>query len=294
MTAPTDRGIPVDHILLTRFNLPTGGVEACIRASESWLTNRWALFERYCAPSVAAQTTTDFTWIIYFDPESPDWLKRAIMPYTAQGLFQPVFRAEVPTDVLISDVRNVARHREGMLLTTNLDNDDGIATDFMQRLRDAVVFDDRRALYLTNGLIKGPDGVYLRRDPENAFCSVAAPWSDPSTSWDDWHIMLGRTMPVIELGGTPGWLQVVHGENVSNRVRGRLTSPHAWTARFPGLLDDMADPGTARIVRDRAVAAPARWLRDTGRAGMRRLAIALLGKDGMQRLKARLTARGRT
>jgi len=281
-------GTSLDHVLLTRFNLPTGGVEARIRADEAWLANRWTLFERYCAPSVSAQTNTAFTWIIYFDPESPEWLKQAIAPYAEAGLFIPIFRTEVPTDVLVSDVRSVAPYGEGTLLTTNLDNDDGIAIDFVQRVQEAVTFADRRALYIANGIIKGSDGVYLRRDPDNAFCSVAAPWSQPETSWDDWHIMLRRNMPVVDIEGPPGWLQVVHGANVSNRVRGRLVSPDAWNALFPGLLDDVAGPSTVRILRDRLLAGPLRWLRDTGRATLRRLVIAVLGKDGLLKLKARL------
>lgn len=283
----------VDHVLLTRFNLPTGGVEARIRASETWLTNRWALFQQYCAPSVAAQTTADFDWVIYFDPESPDWLKRAIQPCVEEGLFTAIFRAEAPRDVLVSDLKGIVRHGDGMLLTTNVDNDDGLAVDFMRRLRDAVDFRDQRALYLTRGLIKSDDAVYLRHDPHNAFCSVAEPWDDPRTCWDDWHILLGRSMPVVEIDGAPGWLQVVHGENVSNRVRGRLVSSAAWTGSFPGLLDGVGEPSVRRVAQDRYVMEPARWMRDAGRATMRRAAIAVLGKDGMQSVKARLTTRGR-
>lgn len=278
----------VDHVLLTRFNLPTGGLEARIRASDSWLTNRWQLFERYCAPSVAAQTTTEFTWVIYFDPESPEWLKQAIRPYVDRGLFRPVFRAEVPTPVLVADLRDIVGRDDGMLLTTNLDNDDGIAVDFLERLRDAVDFDDRRALFVTNGVIKSSDGAYLRRDPENAFCSVAEPWADARTSWDDWHIMLARSMPTVELGGAPGWLQVIHGENVSNRVRGRLVSPRTWGALFPGLLDDVDVPPRGRVLRDHLLWGPLRWVRDTARSTLRRLAVAVFGKDGMLELKARL------
>ncbi|WP_404435868.1 putative rhamnosyl transferase [Microbacterium aerolatum] len=278
----------VDHVLLTRFNLPTGGVEARIRASESWLTNRWALFERYCAPSVAAQTSADFDWVIYFDPESPDWLKQAIAPYVEQGLFTAIFRAEVPRDVLVSDLRGVARSGDGMLLTTNVDNDDGLAIDFMQRLRQAVTFDDQRAVYISDGLIKSDDAVYLRRDPHNAFCSVAEPWDAARTCWDDWHIMLGRSMPVVELEGAPGWLQVIHGENVSNRVRGRLVSPSDWRALFPALLDDVSAPPASRIARDRVLVAPVRRLRDAARSTARSAALAVLGKDGMLALKARL------
>lgn len=278
----------IDHVLLTRFNLPTGGVEARIRAADDWLTNRWELFERYCAPSVARQTTSAFTWIIYFDPESPEWLVRAIKPYVDRGLFRAIFRTEVPTDVLMADLRANTQHPDGVLLTTNLDNDDGIAVDFMERLQAAVDFDDTRALYVVNGLVKGREGLYLRHDPENAFCSVAAPWSAPRTSWDDWHIMLGRSMPVVEIDGEPGWLQVVHGENVSNRVRGRLVGPARWRDRFPTLLDDVVDPHVGQLMRDRLVVAPARRVRDAGRATLRRTAIAILGRDGMQDLKARL------
>lgn len=278
----------LDHLLLTRFNLPTGGVEARIRASETWLTNRWALFERYCAPSVSRQSTDDFTWLIFFDPESPQWLKDAIAPYAEVGLFTPCFRVEVTPESLLEDIRVVARHTDGMLLTTNLDNDDAIAVDFLERVRAAVDFDDRRALYVPEGLVKGPDGLYQHRDAHNAFCSVATPWSRPSTSWDEWHNMLGRTMPVVLIDGAPGWLQVVHGENVSNRVRGHLASPARWRSAFPGALDDVADPGRGALLRDRFVSGPARRLRDAGRSGIRRAAIAVLGKEGLLRLKARL------
>jgi hypothetical protein len=278
----------VDHVLLTRFNLPTGGVEARIRASEHWLTNRWRLFERYCAPSVAAQTGADFDWVVYFDPDSPAWLKEAIQPYVQQGLFTAFFREEVPRHTLVADLRDVVRHGDGMLLTTNVDNDDGIAVDFLSRLRAAVDFDDRRALFVVNGLVRDATGVYLRHDPANAFCSVAEPWADPRTCWDDWHILLGRSMPIVQLGGEPGWLQVVHGENVSNRVRGRLVSAQRWEALFPGLLQDVEPPRAARIAGDRLLVAPVRWTRDTTRATLRRMAIAALGRDGMQALKARL------
>jgi len=40
-----------DHVLLTRFNLPSKGFEGMITAKEGWLTDRIALFEFYCLPS---------------------------------------------------------------------------------------------------------------------------------------------------------------------------------------------------------------------------------------------------
>jgi hypothetical protein len=106
--------------------------------------------------------------------------------------------------------------------------------------------------------------------------------------WADWHLMLRQSMPVVEVAGAPGWLQVVHGENVSNRVRGRLTSPRPWVELFPYALDGVPEPRTRAIVYDRLIAEPVRWIRDVSRSVARRAAIMILGKEGMQRLKARL------
>src|SRR6185312_5627395 len=82
---PHDR--TVNHVLLTRFNLPSAGVQELIRAKDGWLRGRVALFERYTVPSVQAQTTQDFTWLIYFDPASPTWLREVIARHEQQRTF---------------------------------------------------------------------------------------------------------------------------------------------------------------------------------------------------------------
>ena len=58
----------------------------------------------------------------------------------------------------------------------------------------------------------------------------------PLTCWSDWHNQLGRHMDVVEVEGEPGWLQVIHGANVSNRVRGTMTDPARYRALFPGTV----------------------------------------------------------
>jgi hypothetical protein len=127
----------VDHVLLTRFNLPSAGAESLVRARDGWLRARIELFRRFCLPSVLRQTRQDFKWIIYLDPQSPDWLVRVMDDHSRRGTFAPIYRAEVGRSELLEDLRSVsgANHRE--LLTTNLDNDDGIAADFVERLQAA-------------------------------------------------------------------------------------------------------------------------------------------------------------
>lgn len=275
----------VDHVILTRFNLPSQGAESIIRAREGWLRDRIALFELYCLPSVRAQTNQEFHWIIYFDPESPEWLKRRIKDHVGEAAYVPVFRPSVGRADLIADISRVTGAHGTRLITTNLDNDDGLAIDFMERLQAIGQRRERTVVYLTQGLIKSGSRLYLRLDRHNAFGSVIEDWTSPSTCWSDWHTLLGMSMEVLELCDEPGWLQIVHGANVSNRVRGRLVSPSRYARLFPGLLDDVRTPQPMELVIDILVAQPRRLARESGRALAKYVAMRLFGKKGLDKAK---------
>ncbi|MCX5041682.1 putative rhamnosyl transferase [Aldersonia sp. NBC_00410] len=278
---------------MTRFNLPSAGAESLIRAKEGWLRSRVDLFERYCLPSVRAQRNQNFRWIVYFDPESPQWLHERITAHTDAGGYVPLYRTKVEPADLVADLRNLITAPGDVLITTNLDNDDGLAVDFTDRLQRISTHHERAAVYLANGLIKSPSAVYFRNDPHNAFCSVRENWSAPRTCWADWHNLLGTTMPTLEIGGAPAWLQVIHGANVSNRVRGRLVSPAPHRDRFPGVLDDVAEPTSTARMRDLLVDRPRRLVRESGRSAAKRAAMSIGGKNGLDRLKTFVAQRGR-
>jgi len=281
----------VDHILLTRFNLPSIGHESLVRAQENWLKNRVVLFERYCLPSVAAQTCRRFMWIIYFDPHSPAWLLDWVHGHERQGHFNAHFREEVPRKDLLSDIRAVVgHHRSAELLTTNLDNDDGLASDFVARTQGAARVGDRTAIYIGDGLIRCGDMLYRHVDQHNAFCSVRESWDAPVTCWADWHNLLPGQMPAVVLRGKPGWLQVVHGANVSNRVRGRRTYPAQYREAFSGLLDDLPEPPLRQIARDALVSVPGRAIRESGRATTKAVISKVAGKRGLDRVKVMWTS----
>ncbi|MFC6090935.1 glycosyltransferase [Saccharothrix lopnurensis] len=281
----------MDHVVLTRFNLPSVGAESVVRAREGWLVERVGLFERYCLPSVAAQTSSNFRWLIYFDPESPGWLRDRI---TAHGdAYTPVFRTQVSREELVEDVSKLFAVRGEGLITTNLDNDDGLAADFVARLQADRPTGRRTALYLANGLVKSPGGLYAHHDPDNAFASLRESWDDPVTCWVDWHNRLHRHAEVVSLGGAPGWLQVVHGGNVSNRTRGRLVPPAPHRALFGAALDDVPEPAARLLARDRFVGHPLRVARDGARYAAKTAAMRLLGPGGFEKAKKALAARGR-
>lgn len=275
----------LDHVILTRFNVPTPGRESLIRAQDGWLRDRIALFETYCLPSVQAQTNRHFEWIVYFDPDSPRWFMDWLNGFGSDRPFHAVFRASVSREEMLSDVRAVTGARSDTLLTTNLDNDDGLAVDFVERLHAAVTGGRREALYLSSGIILGDERTYLRTDRENAFCSVAEPWDAPVMAWTDWHNRLGRSMPVVQVAGGPGWLQVVHGGNVSNTVHGRLVQPAEHAARFPTVLPHLLPVRPRQLVAESVVLRPLRVFRASARRGAKFLVLAALGSRGFDRLK---------
>lgn len=274
----------LDHVLLTRFNLPSPGAESLIRARDGWLRERVGLFEDRCLPSVRAQTAP-VTWIVYFDPESPTWLKEWIAGAATRGGFRPLFRAEVGREALIADLRKATGALGDVLVTTNLDNDDALSADFAARIQNSIESAERHAIFLRNGLILKDGRLYRHVDRNNAFCSVAEPWDSPVTAWADWHTRLAGQMPSTVLGGPPAWLQVVHGNNVSNRVRGVLTTPAAHASGFGELLAGLDQPSRAALLADRLIVAPLR----SAKLGARRLAkntiLPILGKERFDRLK---------
>ncbi len=275
---------PADVVLITRFNLPSVGLEEYIRAEDGWLNDRVRLFERFCLPSVRAQSVSEFHWLVYFDPQSPQWLRDRIHRW--QDVVTPVYRAEVDAAGLLADLRRVSGATAPRLITANLDSDDALASDFVARLCAVEPAAAPCVIYLVSGLVLAGNLTYLRRDPVNAFCAVSTTWDAPATCWAGPHNTLGRIMPVQRVGGGPAWLQVVHGRNVSNRVRGKLVSPDPFRARFPGALDDARVPGLSQVIRDRLLFRPAREVRDGCRAGMRRGLVWALGQAKYDRLKA--------
>lgn len=275
------------HVFLTRFNLPSEGVESLIRSRGDWLRERVDLFEKYTVPSVLSQTRPEFSWVVYLDPDSPQWLRERMRAHERSGL---ILKYQVPRSAadVAADIGSILEPQVDHVITSNIDNDDGLARDFVDRLHDAVGSTERTGIYFARGLIKhGPD-LYVHTDRSNAFAAVAERREDMLTCWVDWHNRLGRHMPVKVVGGGPAWLQVVHERNVSNRVKGHLVSPTPYRESFGSAIDGTREPSRPRRIASRLVASPARTVRDVSRRATVTAVLRVGGKDGVERWKLRL------
>jgi hypothetical protein len=74
---------------------------------------------------------------------------------------------------------------------------------------------------------------------------------------------MGRVGPVEQVEGPAAWLQVVHGGNVSNKVRGRRVPPAAAEGRFPAAaLADLRPGSGAEMAIENLLVTPLRSVRD--------------------------------
>ena len=256
MSAPT-------HVIMTRFNLATPGREAAIRTDPDWLAVRFDLFRRYCLPSVAAQEGASFRWLIFFDRDTPARWKAEIGRLRSIFPFDPYFTPLFPEDGWRDAVLGTIRPAGAMLLTTRLDNDDALAADFCARVQAAASGDAPVAINLRHGLIRQGRAVHAIDHPRNAFFSLLERRDGRfRTAPAIPHMDLPRHAEVRQVGGAPGWLQLVHGGNVSNRLRGRRIDPARTGARFGGEgLDGTAAPTAGERAAD-ALLGPIRTARD--------------------------------
>jgi hypothetical protein len=230
----TDRNSQFHHVILTRFNCSysksSGDKEIAIRSRPGWLEERFVLFERFCLPSLLAQSTQDFRWHVYFDRHTPhEYLQRASNGFAGQSNFVIKLCDIYGSETVQADLSVDLSDPKTWLVTTRLDNDDGLHRDFVRWLHEAVRAGTEEALNFPEGVIYSGGRSYLSRQASNAFISLSERFRDMRTVLCCPHNEIGRRVRVRDIGEGPAWLQVVHDSNVSNSVRGwRLAR-----SRFP-------------------------------------------------------------
>lgn len=267
------------HILMTRFNLPTLGREVAFRTRPGWLEERMEIFTSICCPSVAAQTEQHFAWLVYLDRDSPLWVRRRIDALRGLRDFHPCYTGLFDAGGWARTVRELTGPAEpaGWLITSNLDNDDALAVDYMARVRQAAETRIARSAPDGNGVDPGrfavncPDGyvlagrrLFAHRHLQNAFTNlVERDDGNIATTMTIRHMELAAHVPVVQANGPPAWLQLVHDSNVSNRIRGDRVAPPPPDGRFASsLFASVEAPSRAVGLVERWLIAPLRRVRD--------------------------------
>ncbi len=244
---------PFDHVLLTRFSAVFDG--AAPPASEDWLYYRLGFFVDAALPSVTGQRGAAFTWLVLFDDRCPDSFRAEVEALAADGSFTPLWSHEpFRRDTFAAPV--AARSAAPYLITTRMDSDDAIATDFLAAVQTQFAHQDRLFVSFTRGLQLDRSGAVYRCDQlSNPFLSLIERRSDtpPLTVYAPKHARARTHGPLREVQAPPMWLQVIHDLNVSNIVTGTRVAPDVVARRFTIDLGYRRDVPFPRLLAEKAV-----------------------------------------
>lgn len=225
------KGCEIQHVILTRFNLRSRGRDEAFRSSKNWLANRFELFEKYCLPSMEAQTQQNFFWLVYFDIGTPSEYKERVAGY--QQRMPNLIAKWVPSLIQVAeDILLLKSTASKYLLTTRLDNDDSFHQDFVAQVQaesQSYIPLSRPIVFnFPLGFIVSHGKIYEHRDESNPFTSLLEPIGSmkgqsckPKTVWATRHNNLQRLAEIHQIDSPPMWLQVIHGGNVRNRIKGK-------------------------------------------------------------------------
>ena len=223
----------VRHFILTRFNLFifNKDKEGHKVRSASWLEHRFKFFERYCLPSIIAQTCQDFEWIVLFDSTTPKRFKERIAEYQMRySRLKPVYVkpengscfAQIFRDQVLQRINS--NENESRVITSYLDNDDALNVRFVEDVQ-------WRAETLPNGtFITYDSGYQLFTDynyvmricfTRNHFMSVVES-GNPATVktiygyGSHYYIDKIPCAKIEHVKNVPMWCEVIHEKNMGN------------------------------------------------------------------------------
>jgi hypothetical protein len=230
------------HVVLTRFSVKIAGGRFKDRA---WLAHRFELFDRFCFPSVRAQSCQNFHWLLFLDSSLPPDFRSRISEYTRQfPRLIPIYISQFFTQAVAR--RAVAPFLSGMghLITTRLDNDDAIATRFVESVQSRFETQDFGFVNLPHGFVYCDRMTYAWSHPCNPFISLIERVESFQTVLCGCHADLWRLGPVNQVEDIPGWLQIVHGNNLANSVKGIPVKATEWAPYFsiyPSCLEERSN-----------------------------------------------------
>jgi hypothetical protein len=230
------------HIVLTRFNVRISDqTENPKGLQPEWLNRRLELFDLYCYPSLKQQTVQDFSWLVLFDSRTPDWFREKLNKYSSWKAFIPVYldcplpeEAGCPPSLKAAIAEQVPAGSTH-LITTRIDNDDAIARNFLDSVRECYRGQDSQGIVFPIGYQLYGGKLYLEYSRGNHFVSLVEKLAGGSfsTVFVQPHNQLYLAAPILQVWRKPMWLEVLHGGNLANRYTHGLTvSPEHFRRNF--------------------------------------------------------------
>ena len=242
-----------EHFLITRFNvLPEFDIINEGSWDREWLTHRFNLFEKFCYPSVFNQSNQNFKWIVFFHSKTPEEFKHKINEYAKWENFIPVYlddRYTIEKNKL-AILENLSSQPK-YLITSRLDSDDAISRDYIEIIQNNFAEQEFEFLNFSYGYVLNGNKLYTFKYLQNPFVSLVERVNTLSTNGFKSvlcadHTELYSHGKVKQIKTETGWMQIIHGKNNNNRVRGIRQSITKLDNHF--VINDESIPQQERLL----------------------------------------------
>jgi hypothetical protein len=228
------------HFIITQFNLRNfplsnnNDFDNWLR----WTRNRILLFKEYCLPSIINQSCKEFTWLIYFDNDTPQEFNGFLNELKSFSFISICYCKGIE-DFKKNYINEVKARTGGSvewIITTRIDNDDCIHKDAIKAIQGCFVEKHKYLISLASGYVLNISDRTLSHYfyPMSPFISlieiadnnIKGVFEKGHTEWNSLRLFIFKEiwLEYFNKRGRrsrfllkkPLWIQTFHGENVSN------------------------------------------------------------------------------
>jgi hypothetical protein len=228
------------HFVLTQFNLKNFP-KSNNNDYESWLKwtrNRIELFKEYCLPSIINQSCKAFSWLLFFDADTPEEFTEFTDELSSYSFIDICYSKGIEdfNANYAKEIRNRAGKSPKWIITTRIDNDDCLHKDAIDIIQRNFVARHKYLISLASGYMlniadKTLSHYYYPMSPfisliESNENEIKGIFEKGHTKWDNLRLFIFKEIGLEYFNKKarqsrfilkkPLWIQTVHGENVSN------------------------------------------------------------------------------
>ena len=198
---------------------------------ETYLDERFFLFETYTLSSLKNQTCQHFETIVLFHKNTPTRFKDKVLKLQREYPFQTLFLADEEKFSFSQYICDKYGKKSDYYITSRLDNDDMVADTYVEQIQKYIdnqhnletcflSFPRGQKLDLFNG--KRYDFLYK----QNHFLSMWGPQSTNVFQYDHSSIDNSGVDIVVLESEEAMWTEIVHSTNVANKIQPYVKYQH--------------------------------------------------------------------
>lgn len=214
------------HYILTMFNVEAVFSRGTFLQRE-WLDHRFDLFAKYCLPSIARQTCSNFTWVVLMDERTPIQYQERLRHLLSKSVERHSVLLTGPKwpHMMRLFIQGNLPYETTHVITTRIDNDDAMHKDLILSVQRHFDRQDYTFVEFVNGYSYDARNSTLRRSKYvgNPFVSLIEKFrQDITTVFCGDHLKLREKGPFITIPEPPAWIHVIHDRNAINEHFGTL------------------------------------------------------------------------